>query len=474
MLRRGKIGPLLTLGIVVSDLALINAAFIIAYWMRYSLGIGGAVEERFYISLGDYSSFQVILSLVLLSVYGLAGVYRQRQGVSFIDEAWKVLGATSIGMMLTLALVYIFRSFSYSRALVAFSWALIIFFICAARLAKHLIQAYLRRQGIGIRKVLVVGGDSLSKRVMHVIATEPNLGYKLVGFVQENGDEDMGRFKCLGLLEDITTVVHDHQIDEVIIALPSASRRVIPGITEQCQKGGVSFKIVPDLYEMSLSGVDIDDLRGIPIVGVKETSIRGFDLLLKRGIDVVLSLLLLILLTPLWTLVALLIKLDSPGPIVFKQLRVGKGGKPFQFYKFRSMRVKAEDAITELSDLNEVSWPLFKIKNDPRLTRVGRFLRRTSLDELPQLINILKGEMSLVGPRPPLPSEVEKYEPWHMKRLEAAPGLTGLWQVSGRSDLPFDEMVMLDIYYIENWSLGLDFRALLQTIPAVISGQGAY
>ena len=474
MLRRGKIGPLLTLGIVVSDLALINAAFIIAYWMRYSLGIGGAVEERFYISLGDYSSFQVILSLVLLSVYGLAGVYRQRQGISFIDEAWKVLGATSIGMMLTLALVYIFRSFSYSRALVAFSWALIILLLWAARLAKHLIQAYLRRRGLGIRRVLVVGGDSMGKRVMHVIATEPNLGYRLVGFVQENGDEDMGRFKCLGRLENVTEVVHDHQIDEVIIALPSSSRRDIPLITEKCQKGGVSFKIVPDLYEMSLSGVDIDDLRGIPIVGVKETSIRGFDLLLKRGIDVVISLTALVLLSPLWALIALLIKLDSPGPIVFRQLRVGKGGKPFKFYKFRSMRVKAEDDITELSDQNEVSWPLFKIKNDPRLTRVGSFLRRTSLDELPQLINILKGEMSLVGPRPPLPSEVEKYEPWHMKRLEAAPGLTGLWQVSGRSDLPFDEMVMLDIYYIENWSLGLDFRALLQTIPAVISGQGAY
>ncbi len=473
-MRRGKTGALVTFGIVIGDLALINVAFIIAYWMRYNLGIGGTVEERFYISLGDYSSFQIILSLVLLSVYGLAGIYRQPPSISFIDEAWKLLGATSIGMMLTLALVYIFRSFSYSRALVAFSWVLIVLLLWIARLVKHLIRAYLRRKGVGVRRVLVIGGDDLGKRVMHVIATEPNSGYRLAGFVQENGDEDMGRFKCLGRLENITEVVRDHQIDEVIIALPLASRRVIPEITEQCQKGGVAFKIVPDLYEMSLSGVDIDDLRGIPIVGVKKASIHGFDLLLKRGIDVVLSLLFLILLSPLWALIALLIKLDSPGPIVFRQLRVGKGGKPFKFYKFRSMRVTAEEDIAELSDLNEATGPLFKMRNDPRRTPLGRFLRRTSLDELPQLINILKGEMSWVGPRPPLPSEVERYEPWHMKRLEAAPGLTGLWQVSGRSDLPFDEMVMLDIYYIENWSLGLDFRTLLRTIPAVISGQGAY
>jgi exopolysaccharide biosynthesis polyprenyl glycosylphosphotransferase len=467
-------GFLSTLGMAVVDVALINIAFIGAYWMRYTLGIGGEVEGQFYLRLGDYLDFQVILSLVLLFVYGLAGVYRQRQGTSLIDEMWKVLGATSIGMMLTMALAYIFQGFSYSRGVVAFAWALIVVFLWIARLAKHLMRAYLRRRGVGIQKVLVVGGDNLGKRVMHVIATEPNLGYKLVGFLQENGDSGMGRFKCLGKLDDITEVVRDHQIDEVIIALPSASRRLIPEITEQCQKGGVSFKIVPDLYEMSLSGVDIDNLRGIPIVGVKEAAIHGLDLWLKRGIDIALSLLLLVLLSPLWALLALLIKLDSPGPILFKQLRVGKERKPFQFYKFRSMRMTAEEDIAELSDLNEVSWPLFKIKSDPRLTRVGSFLRRTSLDELPQLINVLKGEMSLVGPRPPLPSEVEKYEPWHMKRLEVAPGLTGLWQVSGRSDLPFNEMVMLDIYYIENWSLGLDFRTLLRTIPAVITGQGAY
>jgi len=231
---------------------------------------------------------------------------------------------------------------------------------------------------------------------------------------------------------------------------------------------------VPDLFQLALSRVDIEDLGGIPIIGVKEISITGWNLAFKRTSDIVLSLAVLVLLFPLMLLISVAIKLDSPGPVLFKQVRVGRDGRRFVFYKFRSMRQGAEEERPQLADLDETVGPIFKIRRDPRCTRLGRFLRRTSLDELPQLYNVLRGEMSLVGPRPAIPVEVEQYQEWHRKRLEVSPGMTGLWQVSGRSQLTFDEMCLLDIYYLENWSPLLDLKIALKTIPAVLAGTGAY
>jgi exopolysaccharide biosynthesis polyprenyl glycosylphosphotransferase len=250
--------------------------------------------------------------------------------------------------------------------------------------------------------------------------------------------------------------------------------RKIMSIVRECERRQVSARIVPDLFQMSLSQVDVDDLGGVPLVGVREVGFERGALLIKRGIDVVGAVVGLVLGAPLLALIGVAIRLDSPGPIVFRQTRVGTAGKTFEMYKFRSMREGAEAELEQLRELNEADGPIFKIRDDPRLTRVGRFLRRTSLDELPQFWNVLRGEMSLVGPRPPLPAEVTRYMEWHKKRLEVRPGMTALWQVSGRSTLSFDEGVLLDIYYIENWSLWLDFKILLRTIPQVLFGGGAY
>jgi exopolysaccharide biosynthesis polyprenyl glycosylphosphotransferase len=263
-------------------------------------------------------------------------------------------------------------------------------------------------------------------------------------------------------------------VDEVIITLPWMYHRKIMGIVRECARWQVSARIVPDLFQMSLSKVDVDDLGGVPLIGVREVGFGRGALLIRRGIDIVGAIAGLVLGAPLLALIALAIRIDSPGPILFRQTRVGAGGKLFQIYKFRSMHEGAEAELERLRDLNEADGPIFKIQDDPRLTRVGRFLRRTSLDELPQLWNVLRGEMGLVGPRPPLPAEVSRYMEWHKKRLEVRPGMAGLWQVSGRSLLSFDEMVLLDIYYIENWSLWLDFKILLRTIPQVLFGDGAY
>jgi len=220
--------------------------------------------------------------------------------------------------------------------------------------------------------------------------------------------------------------------------------------------------------------VDVLHISGVPLIGLKENSIKGWNLAMKRMLDVSFILFSLPILVPLTAVIALLICLDSKGSAIFRQIRIGKDGIPFSCYKFRTMVVDAEKRKAELAALNEADGPLFKIRRDPRVTRVGRFLRSSSLDELPQLWNVLRGEMSLVGPRPGLPEEVEQYDPWHRRRLEVTPGLTGLWQVLGRSDTTFDEMVRLDIYYTENWSVHMDLRILLKTIPVVLIGKGAY
>jgi exopolysaccharide biosynthesis polyprenyl glycosylphosphotransferase len=250
--------------------------------------------------------------------------------------------------------------------------------------------------------------------------------------------------------------------------------RKIMSIVRECQRRQVRARIVPDLFQMSLSQVDVDDLGGIPLIGVHDTTISQWKRAVKRVMDVSIGVIGGILALPFMGLIALAVKLDSPGPALFRQLRVGKKGRQFWCYKFRSMYEGAEQDQENLRAYNEADGPLFKMRDDPRQTRVGRWLRRVSLDELPQLYNVLRGEMSLVGPRPPLPSEVAQYKAWQMRRLEVPPGITGLWQISGRSDLTFDEMCLLDIYYIENWSPALDIKILLRTAPKVFTRDGAY
>jgi exopolysaccharide biosynthesis polyprenyl glycosylphosphotransferase len=236
----------------------------------------------------------------------------------------------------------------------------------------------------------------------------------------------------------------------------------------------VPVRVVPDVFQQRMGRVDLDTLSGIPLIGTAPVRLSQGAFLVKRVIDLSISILAIPFMLILFAVVALFIKLDSPGPVIFKQRRVGKDGRPFHVLKFRSMVVGAEQMQADLEALNEADGPLFKVKRDPRVTRVGKWLRRTSIDELPQLINVIRGEMSIVGPRPGTPEEVAQYEPWQMQRISVLPGITGLWQVSGRSDVPFEEMVLLDIFYIENWSLDLEIRILLQTIPYVLLGHGAY
>ncbi|MDQ7030920.1 MAG: sugar transferase [Ardenticatenia bacterium] len=325
-------------------------------------------------------------------------------------------------------------------------------------------------------RLLIVGAGERGRTLMRHIVAHPELGYQIVGFVDDDPQrqQNIGRIRALGDTSCLPELVQQLNVDEVIITLPWQYHRKIMRILDQCERENVRSRIVPDVFQLSLSHVYLDEIKGIPLIGTREPPLQGWNFAIKRMMDIAVAGALLVLLAPLMAIIALLIKLDSPGPVLFKQVRVGRYGRPFTLYKFRSMYADAEERLAELLPFNEADGPLFKMRHDPRVTRVGRWLRRFSLDELPQLWNVLKGDMSLIGPRPALPQEVEQYEAWHRKRLEVPPGLTGLWQTSGRSDMPFEEMCLLDIYYAERWSPWLDAIIFFKTIPAILFGRGAY
>jgi exopolysaccharide biosynthesis polyprenyl glycosylphosphotransferase len=462
--------------VALVDVLLINLAFFVAWYARYRLEVGAEIAVENYVEWSTYSTIQLALTAVLLTVFRLQGLYRMRRGAGWVDEMGTVLYGTLIGIAIMIVGAFYLRPFGLSRLIFVYAGVLILYFLGVARVVERIIQSWRRRRGHGLQRIVVVGSGPLGRLIMQNVVAQPDLGYQIVGFVDEERTEDIGRFTSLGRPADIPALVDQLDVDEVIIALPAADHQRISQLVLSCSERDVGFRIVPDFYELTLNQVDIVDVNGIPLIGLRDTQMSRGNTLAKRAIDVVLAGLSLVVLSPLLLLVAALIKLDSPGPVLVKQTRIGRAGKPFSFPKFRSMYQDADQRLANVLHLDEArsAGRLFKVKNDPRRTRVGRWLRKLSIDELPQLWTVLAGDMSLVGPRPPFPHEVDKYEDWHRRRLDVLPGITGLWQVSGRSNLTFDEMALLDIWYIENWSIGLDFKIMLRTIPAVALGTGAY
>jgi exopolysaccharide biosynthesis polyprenyl glycosylphosphotransferase len=457
------------------DIVLINVAFVLGYAVRYELQLFRPVLDANVAPFASYLPFQATYTVLLLFFLTLDGVYQRPRGGSWLEELYRITNATTTVVVILVAATFIILPLVYSRLLLIEAGVITVILLSGARLVQRAVQAQMRKRGHGVDRVLIVGAGEVGRAVMSSLVARPELGYVVVGFIDDDLSRgDLGRFKALGGLESITSVLKAERIDELIITLPWMYHRTIMGLVRAGEAFGVRVRVVPDVFQLALSRVDFDDLGGIPLLGLREASLSQGARVLKRALDIVVAVTGLLLVLPLWLIIALLIKLESRGPVLFRQQRVGQGGRLFEMYKFRSMHQDAEEKQANLQELNQASGPLFKIRDDPRLTRVGRLLRRTSLDELPQLINVLRGQMSIVGPRPGLPQEVAKYEAWHRERLQVSPGITGLWQVSGRSDISFDEMCLLDIYYIENWSVALDATIMLRTIPRVIFADGAY
>ena len=479
------------IAMIILDATLVHAAFQLAYHLRYDiLGNSSILNAIHYNLIGSnstkigfnrtplssFTSLEIGIVIGLIVIFAIRGLYNVRLTGSWFRQTWTIASSATMGLAILITYYFVFLPPSNSRLMMPFVWAAAIVVLSIGRLIVSVAMGMLYRMGLGETRLLVVGSGRLGKMIMQHIAANPNLGYSIVGFLHdmEVPPSDFGRFKMLGTLDDLGLVIRSMQVDEVIIALPAHLHQQSIRSVRLCERFGALFKLVPDLYELNLSRIDMEAMEGIPLISIKQVTLNSAQRVVTRIVDIVVSILLMIFGTPLWLCIALAIRLDSPGPIILKQTRIGWNGQPFKVYKFRSMYQNADQVLAGLLSRNEAQGPLFKIRDDPRITRVGKFLRRTSFDEFPQLINVLRGEMSLVGPRPPLPQEVAYYEEWQKGRLAIKPGMTGLWQVRGRSNLSFDEGVLMDLYYIENWSLRLYFQILLRTIPAVIFSRGAY
>ena len=465
-------------GQIALDAILVNIAMIVAWYVRYVLQVTVPLGEGFYPQpYSAYLPLALVLAVMMIAILRVEGLYIPRRGRTFLDEIYTLTNGTTTAILLIMAFTFFIRPLVYSRAVYVYAALLIVVLLASARAIERAARPQLRRRGIGVDRVLIVGAGEVGRALMRAMVAQPDLAYQIVGFVdddKERGSTDIGRFKALGGTENLSALLKEFAVDEVIVTLPWTAREKIISIMEMTRQMGIPAKVVPDLFQLSLSRVAIDGIGGVPLLRVREPSFGSWNSLLKRAVDLLGAVILSVIAAPFVPLIALAIRMDSSGPIIFSQKRIGRGGRLFTTYKFRSMRDGAECELPKLDDRNEAVGPIFKMKRDPRRTRVGTFLRRMSLDELPQLLNVLRGEMSLVGPRPPLLSEVERYQEWHKRRMEVPPGMTGLWQVSGRSELTFDEMCMLDIYYIENWSPWLDFWIMLKTVPSVLLARGAY
>jgi exopolysaccharide biosynthesis polyprenyl glycosylphosphotransferase len=470
--RSVKFPPLLML---LFDAVIINLSFVVAYYIRFEWMVTRVPE-----SIPTISRFYGVIffaTLLWLALFELLGLYNKKDITSAADEASSIIGATIIGTLMLLSLLFLYRGFWFSRGVLLYALLISSTFMILVRYIMNSIQRELYRRGMGVRRTLIIGAGDIGQALAQKMINEKEIGYKAVGFLDD--DPDKKGKTILGvpvfdLTVNIKNQIRQLNINEVIVSTGRLNPQKVLDIIMECESEGVEFKLVPGILELIASRISTDEIGGVPLLTIKEIGLQGVNALLKRCVDIMISLAALIILLPALLIVIIAIKLESKGPIFFTQKRVGKDGKLFNLYKFRSMVIGAEEMHQRVVAQTGGDILRFKAKDDPRITRLGKIIRKLSIDELPQLINVLIGNMSLVGPRPPVPIEVDRYTPWHKKRLRVRPGLTGLWQVSGRSELPFEDMVRLDIYYIENWSLWMDFRIMLRTIPTVIFGSGAY
>ena len=465
---------------IITDLLLINIAFWMAYVARYDWQW---LRPVLYLEpYRDYLGQQLVLTVLLALAFRYTGVWRRRRGELWLDEVARIITATAAGIMLMMAVTFFLQPSPFSRLLIFWALLFIVLFLSVARLLRRITLSLLYRRGIGVDRALVIGVGETGRSVIRTLLARPDLGFNVVGYLGMGDSEEsssIGRIPRLGGFGDLERLLGENApLHTAFIALPGAMQPQLLTMLHICSQHDVRALVVPDLLQLSLNRVEFSNMAGVPVLGVRDMAAFGhinrMGRVLKRVLDLAIITLLAVPTLLVMALVALIIKLDSSGPVFYTSPRVGREGRVFNMYKFRSMVADADEQKESLRELNEADGPLFKIKNDPRQTRTGRLIRRLSLDELPQIYNVLLGQMSLVGPRPPLPEEVALYEAWHHQRLAVVGGMTGLWQVSGRSDLSFDELCLLDIYYIENWTLGSDLRILLQTIPHLLSRKGAY
>jgi exopolysaccharide biosynthesis polyprenyl glycosylphosphotransferase len=452
---------------------IIAISFSVAYIMRF--GIEGLIRFDFHLQFVVFFSSNIFAWLIVSNWFHL---YSSKRFYGLLHEFRDVIKTTALCLVIAAIPAFFLRQEPLSRLFLLYFWPIQTSALILFRLLVRNFLRYIRLQGYNFRQVILIGRNQRTENIAKRIQDTPEYGVRILGYLDDtnnsNGFSRLNKLKFLGKLADLEKILRYNIVDEVIVTLPIKSfYSEIERILNLCELVGVEVKIPIDFFSKKLAKLAVSDYHDFQIIDFYTSPKMNWQLLGKRLIDITVSILLIVILSPILVLIALIIKTTSKGPVIFAQDRLGYNGRHFKCLKFRSMIENAESLKDELAGLNEMDGPVFKIKNDPRVTKVGRFLRKTSIDELPQLINVLKGDMSLVGPRPPIPGEVCNYDIKDRRRLSMKPGLTCIWQVNGRNSIPFEKWMDLDKNYIDNWSLWMDLKILARTIPAVVKGSNA-
>jgi exopolysaccharide biosynthesis polyprenyl glycosylphosphotransferase len=495
--------------LVLIDLALSALAFMISYKLHNDTPVFEWRRKSFW-PTGIWDTFEPYFSIMLfvpfVKVYVLRryGLYRLRGEFSFSNDFIKVFNASTLAFLILVLIAFLFRqgfafrdgrlillNFTYSRMVFVYDWLISMGLFWVTRLVVRVIQIIYRSGEGNLIPTIVVGCGEMAQVCISEISEKPRLGYKLVGAVTARVNEDASSVRdygvrMLGVFDDLPGLVKKYGVEEVLITDTRINPRKMFEVLMECGRAHhIKYRVIPNLFDCLPGKTEIATIGSLPMIKLYEEPLRGSQRALKRGMDILVSVGLFFITWPFWLALAVMIKMESRGPVFLKQERVGMDGKMFLMIKFRSMKAGVDDQVhRELmrrtingEDANQGTSerPIYgKLKDDPRLTRIGSWMRRYSIDELPQIINVLMGQMSIVGPRPPIPYEVRHYKDWHRTRFHVRPGITGLWQVSGRNRLHFEEMVRLDVFYIENWSPWLDMKIMLKTIPVMLRGDNTY
>lgn len=467
--------------LLVGDAAVLLIAFTLAYWLRFSVGL--AVSTDIVPNPQEYLVLAILLIPVWLLIFAIFGLYDFNILLGDITEYGRIFNAVTWGMMAVMIYGFFNPEFVIARAWLVFSWLFSGMLLCLFRLTMRRIAYRARRFGYFVSPTVIVGTNQEAIALADQLRDAAGSGLQIAGFISIDGadahllGDQVHGIKVLGTTNNLSEILDEHNIEEVVIATTAMGSEQLVEVSQRLttHHEGVRMRLSSGLYEVFTTGMDVTTRNSVPLMSLRRLRLSGVETLLKTVLDYTLIIAALPVLFPLFVILAVIVKLDSPGPIFYRRQVLGVGGRTFGAFKFRTMYVNGNEILEQYPELKAELARTQKLKNDPRITRVGKFLRRTSLDELPQLINVLLGQMSLVGPRMISPGEHDLYGRMKLNLLTVKPGMTGMWQVSGRSDLSYEERVRLDMYYIRNYSIWTDIQILFfQTLPAVMKGRGAY
>ncbi|MBN2092541.1 sugar transferase [candidate division KSB1 bacterium] len=470
----------------VLDAIVIIFAFVVSYYFsdyvrdilrlgKMAYAVEPSLEGMLYFSQKNITWISMILPIliILLSKFGMYKDFRTR---AYRKTVIIIIKATAVSFFALSSIIFIEKSELTSRFFIGLFTIVTMIFLTVGKKFLSIILELGYKRGYNQINILVVGTGRRAREFIRTIDLHRSWGLRIVGLIDDEHNlygKKVEGYRVLGRIQDIPSILHWKVIDRVIFVVPRLWLHRIDEVILACEREGIPTAIAMDLYDLKIAKIRQTNFGTYPLLEFETFSAREWELFIKRLFDIVVSVFGLLVVSPIFLLTALAIKLTSPGPVFFKQIRSGLNGRKFWLYKFRSMHVNAEMKKRELLKANEMDGPVFKMKRDPRITRVGRFIRKFSIDELPQLINVLKGDMSIVGPRPPLPVEVEMYQLWQRRRLSLRPGLTCIWQVSGRNKLSFTTWMEMDLRYIDEWSLWMDLKIFIKTFFVVMFGYGA-